>query len=496
MTKKNFFRIWFIFLVSIFLISVVGVLHLSLAANRQSGKPPAPRPPQQLAMSTKQGAFMLPSFADLAERTKPAVVNISTTQTIHPGSRQYGGSPFGEEFFDRFFGGEDFFKRYFGDGSQREYKQRSLGSGFLITRDGYIFTNNHVIEKADKIKVKLSNGKEYDAKVIGKDPKTDLALIKIKASANLPTVEFADSDHLRVGDWVMAIGNPFGLEQTVTVGIVSAKGRVIGSGPYDNFIQTDASINPGNSGGPLFNMEGKVVGINTAIVAQGQGIGFAIPINMAKEILNDLRKKGKVTRGWLGISVQDITEDIAENLKIKDREGALVGDVMKGDPADRAGIKTGDIITEIDGRHIKDTHELLRIVASIPVGKKVSIRALRDGKPLLFQLMIAERNDQKELASTTTKDNEYFGMAVQDITPQLAEALGLAERSGIVVVAIKEGGPAEEGGIQVQDVILQVNKVKVSNVKEYTREISRKTDTVLLLVKRGRSTYWIVLRKE
>ena len=468
MNKKKFFKFWFIFLVGIFLISIVGVLHFSFAATKQAQKTAIAAPhaavPRDIASTPL-------SFADLADKTKPAVVNISTTQTIKPSSRQFN-NPFGDEFTDRFFGGEDFFKRFFGDMPQREFKQRSLGSGFLITRDGYIFTNNHVVEKADKIKVKLFNGKEYDAKIVGKDPKTDIALIKIKAAGNLPIVEFGDSDRLRVGEWVVAIGNPFGLEETVTAGIVSAKGRVIGSGPYDNFIQTDASINPGNSGGPLFNMEGKVVGINTAIVAQGQGIGFAIPINMAKEILADLKSKGKVTRGWLGISVQDITDDIAEGLKIKEREGALVGDVVKGDPADRAGLKTGDIITEIEGKKIKDTHELLRIVASIPVGKKVDIKALRDGKPYIFHLTIAERSDQKEMASARIKDGEFYGMSVQEITPQAAEMLGLSDKSGVMVVAVKEGSPADEGGIQVQDVILQVNKIKITNVKEYIREMS------------------------
>ncbi len=486
--KKRFFAFWFIFLFGFFFISLIGVLHFSFAATRLAPKSAQIAPPRDVTATPL-------SFADLSERIKPAVVNISTTKLIKSGTRQHG-SPFGDEFFDKFFGGDEFFRRFFGDIPQREFKQRSLGSGFLITRDGYIFTNNHVIEKADKIKVKLSTGKEYDAKVVGKDAKTDIALIKIRASGNLPIVDFGDSDRLRVGEWVIAIGNPFGLEQTVTAGIVSAKGRVIGSGPYDNFIQTDASINPGNSGGPLFNMEGKVVGINTAIVAHGQGIGFAIPINMAKEILADLKSKGKVTRGWLGISVQDITDDIAENLKIKEREGALVGDVVKGDPADRAGIKTGDVITEIDGKRIKDTHELLRIVASIPVGKKVEIRGLRDGKPLGFQLVIAERSDQKEVAGARIKNGEYYGMSVQEITPQMAEFLGLSEKSGVIVTGLKDGSPADEAGIKAQDIILQVNKVKISSLKEYQREISKRADSVLLLIKRGKSTTWIILRKD
>jgi serine protease Do len=284
------------------------------------------------------------SFADLVEKLTPVVVNISTTTIVK--SRQ--GNPFGNDMpLPRFFGGDEFFKRFFENQPEREFKQRSLGSGFIISSDGYIFTNNHVIEKADKIKVKLATGKEYDAEVKGKDPTTDIALIKIKPDSSLPFVTFGDSDTLRIGEWVFAIGNPFGLEHTVTAGIVSAKGRVIGSGPYDNFIQTDASINPGNSGGPLFNLDGAVIGINSAIVAQAHGIGFAIPINTAKGILTDLKSKGSVTRGWLGISIQDITEGIAENLKIKDIKGAIVGYVFEGDPADKAGIKTGDIITEI-----------------------------------------------------------------------------------------------------------------------------------------------------
>ena len=293
-SKRTFFKFWFVFFVGLIILSIAGIIHFSFA----SGKTGAKLTPVANAAAKEIVPPGIPlSFADLAERIKPAVVNISTTKIIKT-TRQ--GSPFGDEFFERFFGGDDTFRRFFGN-TPREFKQRSLGSGFIITRDGYIFTNNHVVEKADKIKVRLSSGKEYDAKVVGKDSKTDLALIKINASNSLPVVDLGDSDRLRVGEWVLAIGNPFGLEQTVTAGIVSAKGRVIGSGPYDNFIQTDASINPGNSGGPLFNMEGKVVGINTAIVAQGQGIGFAIPVNMAKDVMDDLKSKGKVTRGWLGI---------------------------------------------------------------------------------------------------------------------------------------------------------------------------------------------------
>ena len=307
-----------------------------------------------------------------------------------------------------------------------------------------------------------------------------------------------DSDKLRVGDWVLAIGNPFGLDHTVTVGIVSAKGRVIGAGPYDNFIQTDASINPGNSGGPLINLAGEVVGINTAIVAHGQGIGFAIPVNMAKDILNELKAKGKVTRGWLGVSVQDITDDIAKGLNIKDQTGALVTEVFEGDPADKAGIKQGDIIKEVDGKTVRDTHELLRVVAMVPVGKKVSVRVLRDGAAKDFQVTVAEREEGKELASARRDTRENYGMTVQEVTPEIARRLGMARAEGVIVTQVKEGSPAEDAQIQPQDVILQINKVKIYNLRDYQREITRKTaeDRVLLLIKRGKGTYYVAIRKE
>jgi serine protease Do len=276
---------------------------------------------------------------------------------------------------------------------------------------------------------------------------------------------------------------------------VSAKGRVIGSGPYDNFIQTDASINPGNSGGPLFNLEGKVIGINTAIVAHGQGIGFAIPVNMAKDIYNDLKSKGKVTRGWLGISVQDITEDIAANMGIKDREGALVADVVKGDPAEKAGLRSGDIIFEIDGKKVHDTHELLRIVAGVPVGKSVTVKVMRDGKAQNFIVTVGERKDQE--VAVNEKTGDYFGMTVRDITPQIAEGLGLTDRTGVIVSSVQEGSPADEAGIKVRDVIIQVNKVNVRSVRDFQREMSKRgaSDGVLLLVKSGGAAHYVVIRK-
>jgi len=485
--RKTFIMFLLAFLIASFIVSVVEVLRSSFF----SGGPDVQTVSAVSSADSIRGPGAPSSFADLSEKMKPSVVNISTSKTVRSGRGNQFRSP-----FDRYFGGDDFFERFFGDVPRREYKQRSLGSGFIISHDGYIFTNNHVVEQADKILVKLSTGKEYEAKIIGKDAKTDLALIKIKSGESLPVAEIGDSETLRVGDWVLAIGNPFGLEQTVTAGIVSAKGRVIGAGPYDNFIQTDASINPGNSGGPLFNMEGKVIGINTVIIAQGQGIGFAIPINMAKAILPDLKSKGKVTRGWLGVSVQDVTEDIAKNLNLKDNSGALISEVFKGDPADRAGLKAGDLITEVNGKKIKDTHDLLLMIASFHVGDKLEVRVLRDGQDKVFRITVTERKDRPEIASTR-ETAENFGMAVQDITPEIARYLGISGKNGVIVVDVQDGSSADEKGIQPQDIILEVNKVKISSMKDYFREISKKSakQRVLLLIKRGKATFFVSLRR-
>jgi len=487
-SKNTFIMFLLAFLIGFFVVSFIEVLRSSII--------PGPEMQTASAVSTVEMGRTPGSFADLADRLKPVVVNISTTKTIQGRGRGLR-SPFGDQSpFERYFGRDDFFDRFFGDMPRREFQQRSLGSGFIITQDGYIFTNNHVVEQADKILVKLSDGKEYEAKVIGKDARTDIALIKIRPDRDLPTAELGDSEKLRVGEWVMAIGNPFGLEQTVTAGIVSAKGRVIGAGPFDNFIQTDASINPGNSGGPLFNMEGKVIGINTAIVAQGQGIGFAIPIGMAKDILPALKSKGKVTRAWLGVSVQDITEDMANSLHKKDRTGALVSEVFKGDPADKAGIKTGDIIFEINGKAIKNTHDLLLTIASLHVGDKISVKAVRDGKEMTFQVVATERGDEQRLTQAEHGE-DHLGVTVQDITPEIARYLGVTAKKGVIVVAVAEGSIADNVGIQTQDIILEINKVKISTVKDYSQEIAKLNEkkSLMFLIKRGRSTFFVSIRK-
>ncbi|MBI5585876.1 MAG: DegQ family serine endoprotease [Deltaproteobacteria bacterium] len=437
----------------------------------------------------------VPSFADLAQRVSPAVVNISTVKRVKGGGR----------VFDFFMGPrgrerqgpmDDFFERFFGDTPQREFKQKSLGSGILIDGGGYILTNNHVVEDADEIKVISSENKEYDAKVIGRDPKTDLALIQIKSWKGFSTIKLGDSDELRVGDWVVAIGNPFGLDHTVTAGIVSAKGRVIGAGPYDNFIQTDASINPGNSGGPLINLKGEVVGINTAIFAGGQGIGFAIPINTAKELIGQLKDKGKVTRGWLGVNVQKVTPDLAKAFNLQAETGALVGDVISGSPAEKAGIKPGDIIMEFNGKAVKEMSELPRLVAAVPVGKDVDVKLLRNGETLVVKARIQELQDKNLAAVGSTPSKEGLGLSVKEFTLELARRYSLSYEPGILVLQVKEGGPADEAGIQPGDIIKEVDRKPVKDLKTYQTLIDghKKENPLLLRLKRKDSNLFVSIR--
>ncbi len=432
------------------------------------------------------------TFSQLAEKLKPAVVNISTT-TVVKGQPFFGGrpSPFGErdpfrEFWEKFFGGE----------MPRERETRSLGSGVIINREGYIVTNNHVVENAKEIMVTLHNEEDYRAEVIGRDKKTDLALIKIEAKEDLSVAFLGDSDKLRVGEWVLAIGNPFGLAETVTAGIVSAKGRVIGAGPYDDFIQTDASINPGNSGGPLFNFWGEVVGINTAIIATGQGIGFAIPINMGKEILPQLKEKGRVTRGWLGVGIQRVTSELAESFGLGEAKGALVSQVIKDGPAEKAGIKQGDIIQEFDGKEIEDFGDLPRIVASTPVGKDVTIKVFRNGQVISLQATVAEMEEPTEVAKAPS--SKPLGIAVQDITPEIARSLGLETAIGVVVTAVEPGSPAAKAGIRRGDVIHEVNRKPIKDAEDFGRaiEAAKDQENILLLIRREGSNLFIAVTPE
>ncbi|MCK4486708.1 MAG: DegQ family serine endoprotease [Desulfobacterales bacterium] len=445
---------------------------------------------QNTSASNPSSTVMVPaSFTDVAMAVSPAVVNIRTEKIIRGGGPvfRHFQSPFGKE--DPF---HDFFERFFGDIPRRDFKQRSLGSGFFIDKEGYIVTNNHLIENADKIKVKLKNGKEYDAEIVGRDVKTDIALIKIKSWRDFQAVKWGDSDALKVGEWVVAIGSPFGLEHTVTAGIVSAKGRVIGSGPYDDFIQTDASINPGNSGGPLINMKGEVIGINTAIVSRSGGnvgIGFAIPINLARGIIEQLKASGTVTRGWLGVSIQDLTPDLAEYYGVKDGKGALIGEVFEGDPADKAGIKPKDVIIEVDGDKIDDSRDLSQKIAEIRVGDKITIKVVRSGKELTFRVDIAKRTEDKEsLALKQPMEETVLGMTVSALTKELARRFNISETEGVVVVSVEQEGPADKADVQEGDLILEIDHKPIKTLDDYQSQIEKvkKGETVPFLIKRKR----------
>jgi serine protease Do len=445
-----------------------------------------PHGPSAASASALSETPMVPAnFNDLAEKVRSGVVNVQVVKKVKNigfGFRQFG-NPFGEKNpFGNFFGP-------FSEGNPPGgFEQRGVGSGFVMNREGYILTNNHVVEDADQIKVKLANGKEFEGKVVGRDPKTDLALIKINAPSDLQPLTLGNSDDLKVGSWVVAVGSPFGLEQTVTAGIVSAKGRVIGSGPYDNFIQTDASINPGNSGGPLVNMKGEVVGINTAIIASGQGIGFAIPINMAKEIAPQLQEKGHVTRGWLGVGIQEVTPELAKSFGLKEKKGALVAEVVSGSPAEKAGIEQGDVIVEFDGKEVTESKDLPRIVASTPVGKAVPIKLSRSGKFLDRQVKVGEMEEKTEVVKThSTKKS--LGITVQNVTPEIAKGLGLKKETGVVVTRVEPGSPAADAGIQTGDVIHEVNRKQVKNVEDFVQKVekAKDQDNILLFLQRGQN---------
>jgi serine protease Do len=428
------------------------------------------------------------SFSELAKQAQPGVVNIRTVKTVKGGGRVF------RHFFGNPFNPQDPFHNFGPAPDERapDYKQRSLGSGFIIDRDGYIVTNNHVIEGADEIKVSLADDKEFDAEIVGRDPNTDLALIKIKGASDLVPLKLGDSDKLAVGSWVVAIGSPFGLQQTVTAGIVSAKGRVIGSGPYDDFIQTDASINPGNSGGPLLNMNGEVVGINTAIVAQGQGIGFAIPINLAQGIIGQLKTHGSVTRGWLGVGIQDLTPELAEYYGLKDKKGVLVAQVFEGDPADKAGIKAKDVIVEVDGKPVGSSRELTAMIAAIPVGQKTPVKILRDGQEKTVNVEIAKRPESERLAKSESENGSELGIQIAEITPELARRFGHSEtEKGVVVVGVKPGSKAEEAGVQQGDLVKEVNRKPVTTPDELRAEIEKR-DKIQLLVKRPNAGFVVI----
>ncbi|HNS77892.1 MAG TPA: DegQ family serine endoprotease [Syntrophorhabdus sp.] len=438
--------------------------------------------------------IMVPgNFTEIAENVRNGVVNIQAVKNGKSGGRvfrHFFGNPRGQQ--NPF---EDFFSPKFGwDDPLEGFQQKSLGSGFIIDREGYIVTNNHVVENADEIKVKLASGKEFDAKVVGRDPKTDLALIKIKGGSDLQPLQLGDSDALKIGSWVVAVGSPFGLEQTVTAGIVSAKGRTIGAGPYDNFIQTDASINPGNSGGPLINTKGEVVGINTAIVASGQGIGFAIPANMAKEVIPHLKEKGKVTRGWIGVGIQEMSPELIKSFNLQEKKGALVSQVFKDSPAEKAGIERGDVILEFDKKEIAESRDLPRIVAAIPVGKTVTVKIWRNGKMMTKDVKVGEM-EEKVAVTAKTQTGKRLGIAIQNITPDIAQALSLKDSNGALVAQVEPGSPAENAGLQRGDIIREVNRKPIKDTNDFMQKIeeAKSTGTILLLIQRDKNSLYLTV---
>jgi len=429
----------------------------------------------------------LEGFADLAEKAGAAVVNLNTTRTVDAKERLrefFKNHPQGGPM-DQF---RDQFERFFNDGAPST-RQRSMGSGFLISADGYIVTNNHVVDGADEITVQMrGDQKLLPAKVVGRDPELDLAVVKIDGGSGLPFLEFGNSDTLRVGDWVMAIGNPFGLENTVTAGIVSAKGRVIGAGPFDNFIQTDASINPGNSGGPLLNLEGKVVGVNTAIVASGQGIGFAIPSGMAAPVVAALKEHREVRRGWLGVSIQDVDENTAKALGLNPAKGALVTTVMEGQPAAQAGLKAGDVILSVNGAPVADAAGLLRSIASLAPGAKTELTVWRQGGKKAITATLGKRDSDK-LGKDESGQDEPGGD-----NASAGKVLGLVLKApapsgkGLVVEAVEDGSNAAEAGVRPGDVIMEVNQVPVDTLVAFKKVLdgdAAKKGVALLLLKRG-----------
>jgi serine protease Do len=425
------------------------------------------------------GTFNAPeTFSHLAEMASPAVVNIRIEKTVKssgPSMRQFHRDPWGR---DKPF--KDFFDRFFGEDTPREFRQPSLGSGFIIDKSGYVVTNNHVIENADKIVVKLNDEHEFDAKVVGRDPNTDIALLKIDSDTDLPFIKLGDSKKLKIGQWVVAIGSPFGLERTVTAGIVSAKGRVIGSGPYDDFIQTDASINPGNSGGPLLNMDGEVIGINTAIIASATGIGFAIPVSLAQGIIAQLKSEGEVTRGWLGVAIQDLTSEMAEYYGLKDRKGVLVADVFKGDPADQAGIQAKDIILEVNDQKIETSRQLTSMIAGLKVGEIAKVEVFRDRKVKTFSIKLAKRDDSKlraQSAPQERKEEDELGIRVADLTTEMAQQFNIEDMSGVVVVGVASDSKGAEAGIQMGDIIKEINHRVVESVDDYKTALQQEKDS-------------------
>jgi len=428
-------------------------------------------------------------FVEVAKKVKPSVVAIRSerTVTVGPGGGEdfFKGTPF-----------EDFFKEHGGPPVKR--KQMGEGSGVIVDAQGYILTNYHVVAGAEKISIHLFDGRELKGTVRGTDPRTDLAVVHVEA-ADLRIAALGDSEKLQVGEWAIAVGSPFGLEETVTVGVISAKGRSgLGTGTYEDFLQTDASINPGNSGGPLVNIDGEVIGINAMIIQPGQGIGFAIPINLAKTIMQELIKNGKVVRPWVGIGLQDITPDLMKFFNLKEKEGALVSQVYSGSPAEKAGLKVGDVAIEVDGVMIKGSQDVVREVLKKKVGQKVNFVILRDGKRTEVSLTTAQMPEKIGERGPAKPVREWFGLRVSNVTPDIAKQMGLTKTEGVVITGVEPNSVAQGAGLKAGDIILEVNRQKIFNQNEYRNamEKTKPDEGVLFLIDRAGSAFFVTLTEE
>ena len=484
------------------------------SAQAEQSKPPAnvsPAPANQPEPNEKVG--VITTFAPLVKRVMPTVVNVAVVQEIKAGSmgmpgQEEGGpeeggpeaGPGGPPGMPGEGGGDPFeqFRRFFGQ-VPHDYKQHGLGSGVIVSPDGYILTNNHVVGGAEEIHVTLMDKREFTAKVIGKDAKTDLALIKIESKDPLPVADLGNSDGMDIGDWVVAIGNPFGFTLTTTAGIISAKGRMLG-GNYDDFIQTDASINPGNSGGPLFNTAGQVIGINTAIYSRtgtNAGIGFAIPVNLAKHVMDQLKSHGRVVRGWLGVEIQEVTPDLAQSFGLAKPEGALVASIDKDGPAAKSGLERGDVVLKFDGKDVHDEHELPVLVADTPINKKVEVEVVRNGKHQNLEVTVGELKEAPVQTAKAEEPGTNWGMQVGDITPEIASQFHLQADKGVVVRHVAPDSPAADAGIQPGDLVLEVDHDKVASVNDFLAKAkAAKTGnkSALLLVQRGGTTIYMVIK--
>jgi len=474
MKTKDFSRRWLILLFT-------GILTVTVPVWNCDGAPAPIGTAKDLGMA----------FVEVAKKVLPSVVSIRSerTVTISP------GESFGKDFF-KGTPFEDFFK---GDGGPpSKQRQTGEGSGVIVDARGYILTNYHVVGEAEKITVRLYDQREFKGTIQGVDPKTDLAVIRVDAE-NLPVAVLGDSDKLQVGEWAIAIGSPFGLQETVTVGVISAKGRSgLGTGTYEDFIQTDASINPGNSGGPLVNIEGGVVGINAMIIQPGQGIGFAIPINLAKSIMTELIAHRKVIRPWVGIGLQDLTEDLVKSFNLKDKAGALINQVFEGSPAEKAGLKAGDIVIDIDGTKIRNSQDLVKEVLKKNVGQNIRLGIIREGKTMEIPVTTAQMPaEPRERKTSEPEKKEWFGLGVRDLTPEMAKQLGLAKAEGVVIERVEAGSPAQEAGLRPGDVILEVNRQRITSEEDYRKAMEKVVPEkgALLLVNRGGSTFFVSLRE-